>query len=91
MKLTLCSQLPVEPYLGQTFAPSKQGETITCYGETVDLSSVGEGESVTFDAPWLIGPVTRTDGEIEAMIQDPRGGWDNTVLTDPADGPLLGE
>lgn len=61
-------------------------ETLTLNGDAYDFSHVEEGQPVEdHDCPWVIGPVSRVNGELEVTLLLPHGGHPphDTVFPQP--------
>jgi hypothetical protein len=54
----------------------KYGDVLTINGTKYGFTQLGEGETLpasATDCPWLIGDITRTDGELELTLILPHG------------------
>lgn len=55
---------------------SHAGDTLTVNGEAYDFSQLGEGDTLhsrAVDCEWIVGEITRVDGEIHATVIEPHG------------------
>ena len=60
----------------ETLTASRDGDTLTLNGEEFDFSPIAEGETLPSDAidiPWIIGDVTRIDGDLRLTLTLPHG------------------
>ena len=74
---------------------SVSGDTITLNGTVIDLSSVAEGDEFWTENEWVLGPVTRVDGQLRLLLMLPYGPdapeatkWETGLIDTPPDGPL---
>ncbi|KEO61296.1 hypothetical protein [Thioclava indica] len=74
------------------------GETLMFNGETLDLSAIPDGASLPAEAvasDWIVGPISRNDGELSLTIALPCGANapDETRFPQPItviqDGPIM--
>ncbi|MDH1700261.1 hypothetical protein [Comamonas terrigena] len=54
-----------------TLALSKSGDVLTINGEDFDFSPLPDGYSVETNSAWIVGPVSRKDGELQLTIACP--------------------
>ncbi|WP_417806464.1 hypothetical protein [Thioclava sp.] len=93
MKLTLSPRREDTP-----LTLSCTGETLTFNGQTLDLSAIPDGATLPADAvgsDWIVGPISRNDGELCLIIALPCGpnAPDETRFPQPIivtqDGPIV--
>lgn len=70
----------------------REGDRLTIDDVTFDFSELSEGESITVDSPWVVGPVTRESGHVTLLLILGHGHsaphetrWPDPVI-DPPDG-----
>ncbi|WP_295530200.1 hypothetical protein [uncultured Thioclava sp.] len=77
---------------------SVAGDMLTLNGETLDLSAIPEGATLPADAvmsDWVVGPVTRINGELSLTLRLPCGpdAPEETRFPQPItvteDGPIM--
>lgn len=89
-----------------TFSPQRRDDTLTLEktgdrlrinGELFNFNPLGEGDEIPSDQipnPWIIGPVTRMDGEIHLTLILPHGPNPSQAVAFPEpihvtqDGPI---
>jgi len=62
--------------LGETLTASLAGDVLTLNGEAFDLGPLPEGATLAseaIDSPWIVGPVSRIDGELHLTLRLPHG------------------
>lgn len=71
MRITLS---PVR--LDETLVASLAGDVLTLNGEPFDFSALPEGAKLpteAIDSEWIVGPVSRIDGELHLTLRLPHG------------------
>ncbi|MBG5824828.1 hypothetical protein GHW10_30620 [Pseudomonas aeruginosa] len=83
--------------LDDTLIVSKSGDTLTLNGEAFDFAQLPEGGTLPAEAiasEWIVGPVSRIDGELHLTLRLPHGANPSQAVAFPepiyvtADGPI---
>lgn len=62
--------------LDETLVASLAGDVLTLNGEAFDFGPLSEGATLpaeAIDSPWIVGPVSRVDGELHLTLRLPHG------------------
>lgn len=83
--------------LDETLTASRDGDVLTLNGEVFDFTQLPEGGTLPADAidsDWIIGPVSRTSGELHLTLRLPHGPNPSQAVAFPdpvtvtQDGPI---
>ncbi|MCQ4302210.1 hypothetical protein NAV11_20030 [Pseudomonas songnenensis] len=83
--------------LDETLAPTLSGDVLALNGQAFDFSSLPEGGTLPADAiasDWIVGPVSRIDGELHLTLRLPHGPNPSRAVAFPepirvtGDGPI---
>lgn len=83
--------------LDETLTASLAGDVLTLNGESLDFSQLLEGATLpseAIDSEWIVGPVSRIDGELHLTLRLPHGPNPSQAVAFPEpiivteDGPL---
>ena len=84
--------------MDETLTASITGEVLTLNGGTFDFSQLPEGGTLpaeAIDSPWIIGPVSRINGDLHLTLRLPHGPDPSRAVAFPQpihvteDGPVL--
>lgn len=91
-------QITLSPVrLDETLTASLTGDTLTLNGETFDFSALPEGGTLPAEAivsDWIVGPVSRVNGELHLTLRLPHGPNPSRAVAFPEpikvteDGPI---
>lgn len=62
--------------LDETLTATLAGDVLTLNGEAFDFGPLPEGATLpaeAIDSPWIVGPVSRVDGELHLTLRLPHG------------------
>lgn len=62
--------------LDETLTASRAGDVLTLNRQTFDFGPLPEGATLpaeAIDSPWIVGPVSRIDGELHLTLRLPHG------------------
>ena len=80
-----------------TLTASKSGAVLTLNGEAFDFGPLPEGATLpaeAIDSDWIVGPVSRIDGELHLTLRLPQGANPSRAVAFPEpihvteDGPI---
>lgn len=83
--------------LDETLTAFRAGEVLTINGEAFDFGPLPEGATLpaeAIDSPWIVGPVSRIDGELHMTLRLPHGPNPSQAVAFPEpihvteDGPI---
>jgi hypothetical protein len=83
--------------LDETLTASLAGDVLTLNGQTFDFSQLPEGATLPAEAiasDWIVGPVSRIDGELHLTLRLPNGPNPSRAVAFPepirvmTDGPI---
>lgn len=83
--------------LDETLTASLAGDVLTLNGEAFDFGPLPEGATLpaeAIDSEWIVGPVSRIDGELHLTLRLPHGPNPSQAVAFPAlltvleDGPI---
>jgi len=83
--------------LDETLTASRAGDVLTLNGEAFDFSPLPEGATLpaeAIDSEWIVGPVSRIDGDLHLTLRLPHGPNPSQAVAFPApirvtaDGPI---
>lgn len=89
MRITLS---PVR--LDETLTASRAGDVLTLNGEAFDFGPLPEGATLPAEAissEWIVGPVSRIDGEMHLTLRLPHGPNPSQAVAFPAPLTVLGD
>ncbi|MDH1236571.1 hypothetical protein [Stutzerimonas stutzeri] len=62
--------------LDETLTATRSGDVLTLNGQTFDFGPLPEGATLpaeAIDSEWIVGPVSRIDGELHLTLRLPHG------------------
>lgn len=83
--------------LDETLTATRAGDVLTLNGEPFDFSALPEGGTLpaeAIDSEWIVGPVSRIDGELHLTLRLPHGPNPSQAVAFPEpihvteDGPI---
>lgn len=83
--------------MDETLSATRWGDVLTLNGESFDFGPLPEGATLpaeAIDREWIVGPVTRIDGELHLTLRLPHGPNPSQAVAYPepihvtADGPI---
>ncbi|WP_417480477.1 hypothetical protein [Maricaulis maris] len=83
--------------LDETLTVSRAGDVLTLNGAAFDFGPLPEGASLpaeAIDSPWIVGPVSRIDGDLNLTLRLPHGPNPSPAVAFPEpltvtqDGPI---
>jgi len=83
--------------LDETLTATRWGDVLTLNGESFDFGPLPEGATLpaeAIDREWIVGPVTRIDGELHLTLRLPHGPNPSQAVAFPEpihvteDGPI---
>lgn len=83
--------------LDETLTATLTGDVLTLNGETFDFGPLPEGATLpaeAIDSPWIVGPVSRIDGDLHMSLRLPHGPNPSQAVAFPepilviGDGPI---
>lgn len=83
--------------LDETLAATRAGDVLTLNGEAFDFGPLPEGATLpaeAVDSEWIVGPVSRIDGELHLTLRLPHGPNPSRAVAFPEpvtvtqDGPI---
>jgi len=80
--------------LDDTLIVSKSGDVLTLNGEAFDFGPLPEGATLPAEAissEWIVGPVSRIDGEMHLTLRLPHGPNPSQAVAFPAPLTVLGD
>ena len=80
--------------LDETLTASLTGDVLTLNGETFDFTQLPEGATLpaeAIDSDWIVGPVSRIDGELHLTLRLPHGPNPSQAVAFPAPLTVLGD
>lgn len=82
----------------ETLTASRAGDVLTLNGKAFDFAPLPDGATLpaeAIDSPWIVGPVSRVDGELHLTLRLPHGPNPRQAVAFPVpinvtgDGPIV--
>ena len=80
--------------IDETLTATRVGDVLTLNGEAFDFGPLPEGATLpaeAIDSPWIVGPVSRIDGDLHLTLRLPHGANPSQAVAFPAPLTVLGD